>query len=59
MGGRRAGLAAALHEATDPDAPDAVREMLGHAASVLDVGRAIDYYDRFESTFGLDIRPAS
>ena len=48
VGSRRASLAAALHEATDPDAPDAVREMLGHAASVLDVGRAIDYYDRFE-----------
>jgi exopolyphosphatase/guanosine-5'-triphosphate,3'-diphosphate pyrophosphatase len=47
-GSRRAQLAATLHEATDPDAPDDVREMLGHAATVLDVGRAIDYYDRFE-----------
>jgi exopolyphosphatase/guanosine-5'-triphosphate,3'-diphosphate pyrophosphatase len=47
-GSRRAQLAATLHGATDPDAPDDVREMLGHAATVLDVGRAIDYYDRFE-----------
>jgi exopolyphosphatase / guanosine-5'-triphosphate,3'-diphosphate pyrophosphatase len=47
-GSRRAQLAATLHEATDPDSPDDVREMLGHAATVLDVGRAIDYYDRFE-----------
>jgi exopolyphosphatase / guanosine-5'-triphosphate,3'-diphosphate pyrophosphatase len=47
-GSRRAQLAATLHEATDPDAPDDVREMLGHAATVLDVGRAIDYYNRFE-----------
>jgi exopolyphosphatase/guanosine-5'-triphosphate,3'-diphosphate pyrophosphatase len=47
-GTRRAQLAATLHEATDPEAPDSVREMLGHAATVLDVGRAIDYYDRFE-----------
>jgi exopolyphosphatase/guanosine-5'-triphosphate,3'-diphosphate pyrophosphatase len=48
LGTRRAQLAARLHEATDPDAPDEVREMLGHAATVVDVGRAIDYYDRFE-----------
>ncbi len=45
---RRAQLAAVLHEAADPEAPDDVREMLGHAASVLDIGRAIDYYNRFE-----------
>ncbi len=45
---RRAGLAAHLHEALDPNAPLPVREMLGHAATLLDVGRAIDYYDRFE-----------
>ena len=28
--------------------PPSMREMLGHAATLLDVGRAIDYYDRFE-----------
>jgi exopolyphosphatase/guanosine-5'-triphosphate,3'-diphosphate pyrophosphatase len=48
LGSRRAQLAARLHEATDPDAPENVREMLGHAAMIVDVGRAIDYYDRFE-----------
>jgi exopolyphosphatase/guanosine-5'-triphosphate,3'-diphosphate pyrophosphatase len=45
---RRAALAMHLHEALDPNAPPSVREMLGHAATLLDVGRAIDYYDRFE-----------
>ena len=45
---RRTALATRLHESLDPEASDAVREMLVHAASVLDVGRAIDYYDRFE-----------
>jgi exopolyphosphatase/guanosine-5'-triphosphate,3'-diphosphate pyrophosphatase len=48
MADRRAGLAAHLHEALDPHSPPRVREMLGHAATLLDVGRAIDYYDRFE-----------
>lgn len=45
---RRITLAMRLHESLDPEANDAVREMLVHAGSVLDVGRAIDYYDRFE-----------
>ncbi|MDH5314478.1 MAG: Ppx/GppA family phosphatase, partial [Actinomycetota bacterium] len=45
---RRAGLAAELMEALDPAAPTRLREMLAHAATVLDVGRAVDYYDRFE-----------
>jgi exopolyphosphatase / guanosine-5'-triphosphate,3'-diphosphate pyrophosphatase len=45
---RRAALAARLHESLDPSAPPEVSEMLGHAATLLDVGRAIDYYDRFE-----------
>jgi exopolyphosphatase / guanosine-5'-triphosphate,3'-diphosphate pyrophosphatase len=45
---RRAGLAVRLHEVLDPAAPLAIREMLEHAATLLDVGRAIDYYDRFE-----------
>ena len=45
---RRASLAAALHEALDPDAPASVAEMLAHAATLLDIGRAIDYYERFE-----------
>ena len=45
---RRAGLALHLHGALDPSAPASVFEMLEHAATILDVGRAIDYYDRFE-----------
>jgi exopolyphosphatase/guanosine-5'-triphosphate,3'-diphosphate pyrophosphatase len=45
---RRAALAGHLHEALDPEAPRSVREMLLHAGTLLDVGRAIDYYDRFE-----------
>jgi exopolyphosphatase / guanosine-5'-triphosphate,3'-diphosphate pyrophosphatase len=45
---RRAGLAAELLTALDPATPRRLREMLAHAATLLDVGRAIDYYDRFE-----------
>lgn len=45
---RRAAIAIRLHEALDPAAPPSVREMLEHAATLLDVGRAIGYYDRFE-----------
>ena len=45
---RRTGLAAELLEALDPSAPLRLREMLAHAATLLDVGRAIDYYDRFQ-----------
>ena len=45
---RRAGLAAALQESLDPHAPETIREMLQHAAMLLDVGRAIDYYERFD-----------
>jgi exopolyphosphatase/guanosine-5'-triphosphate,3'-diphosphate pyrophosphatase len=45
---RRAHLAADLLDALDPDSPVRVKEMLRHAAMLLDIGRAIDYYDRFE-----------
>jgi exopolyphosphatase/guanosine-5'-triphosphate,3'-diphosphate pyrophosphatase len=45
---RRATIATHLHEVLDPEAPAAVREMLQHAATLLDIGRAIDYYDRYE-----------
>ncbi len=45
---RRARLAHELLGALDPSSPSRIHEMLGHAASLLDVGRAIDYYDRFE-----------
>lgn len=52
---RRAAIAIRLHEALDPAAPLSVREMLEHAATLLDVGRAIDYYDRFEHTAAIVI----
>ena len=45
---RRTGLAVDLIQALDPSAPPRQREMLMHAATLLDIGRAIDYYDRFE-----------
>jgi exopolyphosphatase / guanosine-5'-triphosphate,3'-diphosphate pyrophosphatase len=45
---RRAALAIRLHEVLDPAARLSIREMLEHAATLLDVGRAIDYYERFE-----------
>ena len=45
---RRAGLAGDLLQALDLEAPIPVREMLEHAATLLDIGRAIDYYERFE-----------
>ena len=52
---RRAAIAIRLHEALDPAAPLSVREMLEHAATLLDIGRAIDYYDRFEHTAAIVI----
>ncbi|HEX7248333.1 MAG TPA: Ppx/GppA phosphatase family protein [Actinomycetota bacterium] len=44
---RRTSLAAELLAALDPSASSRLREMLAHAATLLDIGRAIDYYDRF------------
>jgi exopolyphosphatase/guanosine-5'-triphosphate,3'-diphosphate pyrophosphatase len=45
---RRTAVALRLHETLDPEARLSIREMLEHSATLLDVGRAIDYYDRFE-----------
>ncbi|MGH2673731.1 MAG: hypothetical protein ACRDHC_12215, partial [Actinomycetota bacterium] len=45
---RRASLAAQLIEALDPAATSVGVEMLEHAATLLDVGKAIDHYERFE-----------
>lgn len=47
-GRRRLAITERLYEALEPEARSDVREMLGHAATIVDVGRAIDYYDRFE-----------
>ena len=45
---RRSSLAAQLIDALDPDAAPFLAEMLEHAAMVLDMGKAIDHYERFE-----------
>jgi exopolyphosphatase/guanosine-5'-triphosphate,3'-diphosphate pyrophosphatase len=45
---RRVSLVSQLIEVLDPEAPPLVSEMLGHAASLLDIGKAIDHYDRWE-----------
>jgi exopolyphosphatase/pppGpp-phosphohydrolase len=45
---RRSSLAAQLITSLDPDATPVLTEMLGHAADLLDVGKAIDHYERFE-----------
>ena len=43
---RRADAAAALTDGAVSDASGEEREMLAHAATALDLGRAIDYYER-------------
>ena len=45
---RRTTVATRLHDALDPESREVIHEMLVHASNILDVGRAIDYYDRFE-----------
>ena len=45
---RRAELADRLRSSLVPDAATAEREALAEAATALDIGRALDYYDRFE-----------
>lgn len=50
---RRGRIAATLLTAAVPDAPDDVREMLAHASTIVDAGRALDYYDRFEHAAGI------
>lgn len=45
---RRASIAGRLHDALEPEGGAQIREMLQHAAAALDIGRAIDYYERFE-----------
>jgi exopolyphosphatase/pppGpp-phosphohydrolase len=45
---RRAGIAGRLALDLDPGARPELLEMLDHAATAVDIGRAVDYYDRFE-----------
>ncbi len=47
-GARRRTLAAALFEALEPSGSDELREALLHAATLLDIGRSIDFFDRHE-----------
>ncbi len=47
---RREGLASALQSTLDPDARDEMQECLRHAAWLLDIGKSIDYFGRFEHT---------
>ena len=47
---RRASLASQLIGALDPDASLELTELLEHSAVLLDVGKAIDYYARYEHT---------
>jgi exopolyphosphatase/guanosine-5'-triphosphate,3'-diphosphate pyrophosphatase len=44
----RSRIALGIIDVLDAGAPSSVREMLGHAATLVDVGRALDYYQRFE-----------
>jgi exopolyphosphatase/guanosine-5'-triphosphate,3'-diphosphate pyrophosphatase len=45
---RRASVAAELLRVIDPRAPAEVRECLGHAATVLDIGSSVDFFDRHQ-----------
>jgi len=47
---RRAGIAVRLMEAIDPDAGPKPSERVAQAATILDIGRSIDYYRRYEHT---------
>lgn len=45
---RRRSLVASLYEALEPAADSEVGEALGEAATVLDIGRSIDFFDRHQ-----------
>ena len=47
---RRARVALRLSAVLDPEAGAKGRELLEHAATLLDAGRSMDYYQRFEHT---------
>jgi exopolyphosphatase/guanosine-5'-triphosphate,3'-diphosphate pyrophosphatase len=47
---RRARVALRLSAVLDPEAGPKGRELLEHAATLLDAGRSVDYYRRFEHT---------
>jgi exopolyphosphatase/guanosine-5'-triphosphate,3'-diphosphate pyrophosphatase len=47
---RRVSLATQLIDALDPEVGPSMRELLAHAASLVDIGKAIDHYERWEHT---------
>src|SRR5439155_13961326 len=47
---RRERIAALLKQTMDPGADPEHEEILAHAAAILDIGRSIDYYRRYEHT---------
>jgi exopolyphosphatase / guanosine-5'-triphosphate,3'-diphosphate pyrophosphatase len=50
---RRVNIAARLAGELEAEAGSELLEMLDHAASVVDIGRAVDFYDRFEHAANL------
>jgi exopolyphosphatase / guanosine-5'-triphosphate,3'-diphosphate pyrophosphatase len=48
--GRRAAVAVSVLRSLEPDAGANERERLGQAATLLDIGRSVDYYRRFQHT---------
>jgi exopolyphosphatase/pppGpp-phosphohydrolase len=44
----RAAVVDALFGALEDEANGSLREMLGHGATLLDIGRSIDFFDRYE-----------
>ena len=47
---RRTAMALGMLQALDPEASEEVREALGHAATILDIGRSVEYYRRYVHT---------
>jgi exopolyphosphatase/guanosine-5'-triphosphate,3'-diphosphate pyrophosphatase len=45
--GRRVAVAQAIQEAVDPTPRPSLRERVIHAATLLDIGRSIDFYERY------------
>jgi hypothetical protein len=46
--GRRAGLAGRLLATLEPKAAPELRELLGYAAMILDIGQSVDHFRRYE-----------
>jgi exopolyphosphatase / guanosine-5'-triphosphate,3'-diphosphate pyrophosphatase len=44
----RVAIARALFESFEPEPADQLEEALGHAANLLDIGRAVDFFNRYD-----------